>query len=82
MAAVAMDAARPWRQSRFEFWVIHSYHEAMPPPIPVVLGAYNPEWPQMAAGYAERLQVLGPILVTHPSYRLNVCAGVGRQADH
>jgi GrpB-like predicted nucleotidyltransferase (UPF0157 family) len=36
----------------------------MPPPIPVVLFAYNPDWPRMAAAYAERLQVLGPTLVT------------------
>lgn len=35
----------------------------MPPPIPVILAAYNPDWPQMAADHAERLRVLGPILV-------------------
>jgi GrpB-like predicted nucleotidyltransferase (UPF0157 family) len=35
----------------------------MPPPIPVVLAAYNPEWPQRAAGHAENLRVLGPTLV-------------------
>ena len=33
-------------------------------PIPVILTAYNPEWPRIAATYAERLQVLGPSLVT------------------
>jgi GrpB-like predicted nucleotidyltransferase (UPF0157 family) len=33
-------------------------------PIPVVLAAYNPKWPEIAAGHAERLQVLGSILVT------------------
>lgn len=36
----------------------------MPPPIPVLLVRYNPEWPQMAAGHAARLRVLGSILVT------------------
>ena len=36
----------------------------MPPPIPVTLAAYDPEWPRMAARHAERLRVLGPILVT------------------
>jgi GrpB-like predicted nucleotidyltransferase (UPF0157 family) len=35
----------------------------MPPPIPVFLAAYDPEWPQVAAGHAERLQMLGSILV-------------------
>jgi GrpB-like predicted nucleotidyltransferase (UPF0157 family) len=35
----------------------------MPPPIPVFLAAYNPQWPDMAAGHAERLRVLGPILI-------------------
>ena len=35
----------------------------MPPPIPVCLAAYDPEWPQMATGHAEHLRVLGPILV-------------------
>jgi GrpB-like predicted nucleotidyltransferase (UPF0157 family) len=35
----------------------------MPPPIPVVLAAYNPEWPRLAIGYAERLNVLGPTLI-------------------
>ena len=33
-------------------------------PIPVIMAAYNPDWPQMAAGYAEQLRVLGPVLVT------------------
>jgi GrpB-like predicted nucleotidyltransferase (UPF0157 family) len=33
-------------------------------PIPVVLAAYDPAWPRMAADHAERLRVLGPILVT------------------
>src|ERR1700674_4953477 len=36
----------------------------MPPPIPVFLAPYNPEWPQMAASHAERLWVLGSTLVT------------------
>jgi GrpB-like predicted nucleotidyltransferase (UPF0157 family) len=35
----------------------------LPPPISVSLAAYNPQWPQMAAGYAEDLRVLGSILV-------------------
>jgi GrpB-like predicted nucleotidyltransferase (UPF0157 family) len=35
----------------------------MPQPIPVILAAYNPDWPQMAAGHAERLGVLGSTLV-------------------
>jgi hypothetical protein len=35
----------------------------MPPPIPVFLAGYNPQWPDMAAGHAERLRVLGPILI-------------------
>ncbi len=35
----------------------------MPPPIPVNLVAYNPDWPQMAAGYSEQLRVLGSTLV-------------------
>lgn len=34
----------------------------MPPPIKVVLAAYDPEWPATAAAHAERLKVLGPIL--------------------
>ncbi len=36
----------------------------MPSPIPVVLAAYNPDWPYIAASYAGRLQALGPTLVT------------------
>jgi len=32
-------------------------------PIPVILAPYNPDWPQMAAGHAERLRVLGSTLV-------------------
>jgi GrpB-like predicted nucleotidyltransferase (UPF0157 family) len=32
-------------------------------PITVILAAYNPEWPRMAATHAERLQLLGPNLV-------------------
>ena len=32
--------------------------------IPVIMAAYNPAWPQMAAGYAEQLRVLGPVLMT------------------
>jgi GrpB-like predicted nucleotidyltransferase (UPF0157 family) len=35
----------------------------MPPPIPVILVAYDPDWPQMAADYADRLRVLGSILL-------------------
>jgi GrpB-like predicted nucleotidyltransferase (UPF0157 family) len=35
----------------------------MPPPIPVILAPYNPDWPQMAAGYAQQLRVLGSALV-------------------
>jgi GrpB-like predicted nucleotidyltransferase (UPF0157 family) len=36
----------------------------MPPPIPVILTAYDPKWPQTAASHAERLRVLGSCLVT------------------
>ena len=36
----------------------------MPEAFPVILAAYNPDWPQMAARHAERLRVLGPALVT------------------
>jgi len=36
----------------------------MAQPIPVVLAAYNPDWPQMALRHAERLQLLGSTLVT------------------
>lgn len=32
-------------------------------PIPVILAAYNPEWPRTATTHAERLRVLGPNLV-------------------
>ena len=32
-------------------------------PIPVILAAYNPEWPQMAVALVERLRVLGANLV-------------------
>jgi len=35
----------------------------MPAPIPVVLAAYDPEWPRLAAGHADRLRSLGPALV-------------------
>jgi GrpB-like predicted nucleotidyltransferase (UPF0157 family) len=35
----------------------------MPKPIPVILAAYDPEWPRLAARQAERLRVLGPTLV-------------------
>lgn len=38
--------------------------EPVPPPIPVILAAYNPDWPEMAVRYGERLQLLGPVLVT------------------
>lgn len=33
-------------------------------PIPVILAAYNPEWPLTAATHAERSRALGPNLVT------------------
>jgi GrpB-like predicted nucleotidyltransferase (UPF0157 family) len=33
-------------------------------PIPVVLAAYDPGWPRMAARHAKRLRTLGPILAT------------------
>jgi GrpB-like predicted nucleotidyltransferase (UPF0157 family) len=36
----------------------------MAPPIPVVLAAYNPAWPHIAAAHADHLQTLGSILVT------------------
>jgi GrpB-like predicted nucleotidyltransferase (UPF0157 family) len=36
----------------------------MPPPIPIVLASYNPEWPRIAAAHADRLRMLGSILVT------------------
>jgi len=36
----------------------------MPPPIPVVLSPYDPEWPLRAAEHAERLRVLGAVLMT------------------
>src|SRR5882672_7374623 len=35
----------------------------MPAPIPVVRAHYDPPWPRMAAGHAERLRVLGSTLV-------------------
>jgi len=35
----------------------------MPPPIPVFLVPYNPEWPRMAAAHSARLRVLGSVLV-------------------
>ena len=35
-------------------------------PIPVILAASNPAWPQLAASHAERLRVLGPtLLIVH-----------------
>jgi GrpB-like predicted nucleotidyltransferase (UPF0157 family) len=36
----------------------------MPPPIPVIMAAYDPRWPRMAARHAERLRVLGSTLVS------------------
>jgi GrpB-like predicted nucleotidyltransferase (UPF0157 family) len=36
----------------------------MPPPIPVDLVAYDPDWPRLSASYAEQVRVLGPLLVT------------------
>ena len=35
----------------------------VPPPIPVILASYNPEWPLLAAGHSRRLQALGSALV-------------------
>jgi GrpB-like predicted nucleotidyltransferase (UPF0157 family) len=35
----------------------------MPPPISVVLADYDPEWPNLAAAYAEGLKTLGPVLL-------------------
>ena len=35
----------------------------MLPPHPVTLAPYDPVWPQLAATHAERLQVLGPVLL-------------------
>jgi GrpB-like predicted nucleotidyltransferase (UPF0157 family) len=35
----------------------------VPPPIPVILAAYDPEWPRLAAGHSRRLQALGSALV-------------------
>jgi GrpB-like predicted nucleotidyltransferase (UPF0157 family) len=37
--------------------------EVMPPPIPVVLAAYNPDWPLLADFHRTKLRVLGPVLV-------------------
>jgi GrpB-like predicted nucleotidyltransferase (UPF0157 family) len=36
----------------------------MPPPIPVFLAPYNPDWPHIAALHSARLSVLGSVLVT------------------
>lgn len=36
----------------------------MPPPIPVVLADYHPDWPRIAAGYAEQLKIIGPTLLS------------------
>ena len=35
----------------------------MPPPIPVILAAYDPEWPRLAADHSRRLRALGSALV-------------------
>jgi len=35
----------------------------VPPPIPVILAKYDPEWPRLAAGHSRRLQALGSALV-------------------
>ena len=32
----------------------------MPPPIKVVIADYDPEWPRLAAVYADGLKMLGP----------------------
>src|SRR6266550_7421412 len=37
----------------------------MPPPIRVILFPYNPEWPRKAATHAERLHVLGCLVIVH-----------------
>jgi GrpB-like predicted nucleotidyltransferase (UPF0157 family) len=36
----------------------------MPRPFPVILAAYNPDWPRHAASHADRLRVLGQVLVS------------------
>lgn len=36
----------------------------MPPPIPVVLAGYDPEWPKIADDHAERLRAVGSIVLT------------------
>jgi hypothetical protein len=43
---------------------VHLWCIGMPPPIPIVLAAYNPEWPQIAAAHGDRLRALGSILET------------------
>ena len=35
----------------------------MPPPIPVILAAYDPAWPRLAADHSRRLQTLGSAVV-------------------
>jgi GrpB-like predicted nucleotidyltransferase (UPF0157 family) len=35
----------------------------VPPPIPVILAAYDPEWPRLAADHSRRLQALGSAIV-------------------
>jgi GrpB-like predicted nucleotidyltransferase (UPF0157 family) len=41
----------------------HRTMPAMPPPIPVLLAPYDPEWPRLAPAHAQRLSALGPVLV-------------------
>jgi GrpB-like predicted nucleotidyltransferase (UPF0157 family) len=36
----------------------------MPRPFPVILAPYNPDWPRQAVSHADRLRVLGQVLVT------------------
>jgi GrpB-like predicted nucleotidyltransferase (UPF0157 family) len=59
-AAFALEEPMP---PQFEFSLDGSQDMDMPPPIPVVIAAYDPDWPRMAADHAERLNVLGSILV-------------------
>ena len=52
------------RQSwSFGFSLAPWYHLFMPEAFPVILAPYNPDWPKMAASYAQGLRVLGSVLV-------------------